>query len=146
MPRLPAAFNLPVALPGFDPEILPIAGPPGLFLPGYLLMESLKRVFCGTGVSLDFFEVFTIYFCFRSAKPLPTRGRAGKRKTGIRMGVILDETFCFQMGNHDVAVMVAASINSGIRYDSVGSLIGAALLLGILNAFCVQSCSCSWRR
>ena len=31
--------------------------------------------------------------------------------------------------------MVAASIISGIRYDSVASLIGAALLLGILNAF-----------
>ncbi len=31
--------------------------------------------------------------------------------------------------------MVAASIISGIRYDSVGSLVGAALLLGILNAF-----------
>ena len=31
--------------------------------------------------------------------------------------------------------MVAASIISGIRYDSAGSLIGAALLLGILNAF-----------
>jgi putative membrane protein len=34
-----------------------------------------------------------------------------------------------------VAVMVAASIISGIRYDSVASLLGAALLLGILNAF-----------
>jgi len=31
--------------------------------------------------------------------------------------------------------MVAASIISGIRYDSVASLLGAALLLGILNAF-----------
>ena len=31
--------------------------------------------------------------------------------------------------------MVAASIISGIRYDSVPSLLGAALLLGILNAF-----------
>ncbi len=34
-----------------------------------------------------------------------------------------------------VAVMVAASIISGIRYDTAGALIGAALLLGILNAF-----------
>src|SRR5207248_521614 len=34
-----------------------------------------------------------------------------------------------------VAVMVAASVLHGIRYDSVSSLIGAALLLGILNAF-----------
>jgi putative membrane protein len=34
-----------------------------------------------------------------------------------------------------VAVMVASSIIHGIRYDSTTSLIGAALLLGILNAF-----------
>jgi hypothetical protein len=32
------------------------------------------------GASLDFFELFTIYLCFRSAKPLPTTGRTGKRK------------------------------------------------------------------
>ena len=31
--------------------------------------------------------------------------------------------------------MVASSIIRGIRYDTVASLIGAALLLGILNAF-----------
>ena len=34
-----------------------------------------------------------------------------------------------------VAVMVASSFLHGIRYDSVPALIGAALLLGILNAF-----------
>src|SRR2546426_6009895 len=34
-----------------------------------------------------------------------------------------------------IAVMIAASIIPGIRYDSVGALILAALLLGILNAF-----------
>src|SRR6059058_4794093 len=34
-----------------------------------------------------------------------------------------------------IAVMVAAALIHGIRYDSIGSLIGAALLLGILNAF-----------
>src|SRR5438445_9044908 len=34
-----------------------------------------------------------------------------------------------------IAVMIAASIISGIRYDSVGALILAALLLGFLNAF-----------
>jgi putative membrane protein len=43
--------------------------------------------------------------------------------------------FVFRWAITTVAVMVAASIISGIRYDSVGSLIGAALLLGILNAF-----------
>ena len=31
--------------------------------------------------------------------------------------------------------MVAAGVIGGIRYDSLASLIGAALLLGILNAF-----------
>ncbi|MEY2490196.1 MAG: putative rane protein [Verrucomicrobiota bacterium] len=34
-----------------------------------------------------------------------------------------------------VAVMIAPVFISGIRYDTVGALIGAALLLGILNAF-----------
>jgi putative membrane protein len=43
--------------------------------------------------------------------------------------------FVFRWAITTVAVMVASSILSGIRYDSVGSLIGAALLLGILNAF-----------
>ena len=43
--------------------------------------------------------------------------------------------FVFRWAITTVAVLVAASVISGIRYDSVGSLIGAALLLGILNAF-----------
>jgi putative membrane protein len=34
-----------------------------------------------------------------------------------------------------VAVMVASSVIHGIRYDTVAALIGASLLLGILNAF-----------
>ena len=34
-----------------------------------------------------------------------------------------------------VAVMVTPAFVSGIRYDTTGALIGAALLLGILNAF-----------
>jgi putative membrane protein len=34
-----------------------------------------------------------------------------------------------------VAVMVAPVFVSGIRYDTTGALVGAALLLGILNAF-----------
>jgi putative membrane protein len=44
-------------------------------------------------------------------------------------------SFVFRWLTTTVAVMVAASVPLGIRYDSVGSLIGAALLLGILNAF-----------
>lgn len=43
--------------------------------------------------------------------------------------------FVFRWAVTTVAVMVAAAIITGIRYDSVGSLLGAALLLGILNAF-----------
>jgi putative membrane protein len=34
-----------------------------------------------------------------------------------------------------IAVMVASSVIRGIRYDTVAALIGASLLLGILNAF-----------
>jgi putative membrane protein len=44
--------------------------------------------------------------------------------------------FLFRWIITTVAVMVAAwLLQPGIRYDSPGSLIGAALLLGILNAF-----------
>ena len=43
--------------------------------------------------------------------------------------------FVFRWAVTTVAVMVTSSIIHGIRYDTVASLIGAALLLGILNAF-----------
>ena len=43
--------------------------------------------------------------------------------------------FVFRWIITTVAVMVAPAFVSGIRYDTVGALIGAALLLGILNAF-----------
>lgn len=43
--------------------------------------------------------------------------------------------FVFRWAITTVAVMVASSLIHGIRYDSVASLVGAALLLGILNAF-----------
>ena len=43
--------------------------------------------------------------------------------------------FVFRWAITTVVVMVASSIIHGIRYDSVAALIGAALLLGILNAF-----------
>jgi putative membrane protein len=43
--------------------------------------------------------------------------------------------FVFRWITTTLAVMVAAAFISGIRYDNMGSLIGAALLLGILNAF-----------
>ncbi len=43
--------------------------------------------------------------------------------------------FVFRWLFTTLAVMVASSIISGIRYDGAASLIAAALLLGILNAF-----------
>ncbi|MFL6530098.1 MAG: phage holin family protein [Chthoniobacterales bacterium] len=43
--------------------------------------------------------------------------------------------FLFRWAITTLAVMVASAVISGIRYDSTGSLIAAALLLGILNAF-----------
>lgn len=43
--------------------------------------------------------------------------------------------FVFRWMITTVAVMVVPAFISGIRYDTVGALIGAALLLGILNAF-----------
>lgn len=43
--------------------------------------------------------------------------------------------FVFRWAITTVAVMVVPAFISGIRYDTMGSLIGAALLLGILNAF-----------
>ena len=43
--------------------------------------------------------------------------------------------FVFRWVITTVAVMITPAFVSGMRYDTVGSLIGAALLLGILNAF-----------
>src|SRR5437764_14745874 len=43
--------------------------------------------------------------------------------------------FVFRWVVTTVAVMVASSVIHGIRYDTVAALIGASLLLGILNAF-----------
>ena len=43
--------------------------------------------------------------------------------------------FALRWAATTIAVMVASSIIRGIRYDTVAALIGASLLLGILNAF-----------
>src|SRR5207302_3596534 len=43
--------------------------------------------------------------------------------------------FVFRWVATTIAVLVASSIIRGIRYDTVAALIGASLLLGILNAF-----------
>jgi putative membrane protein len=49
--------------------------------------------------------------------------------------VIGIKQFVFRWATTTVAVMVASSIIGGIRYDTIAALIGASLLLGILNAF-----------
>lgn len=43
--------------------------------------------------------------------------------------------FLIRWGITAVSVMAAAWVVPGIRYDSVGVLLGASLLLGIINAF-----------
>ncbi|HEY6154402.1 MAG TPA: phage holin family protein [Candidatus Udaeobacter sp.] len=43
--------------------------------------------------------------------------------------------FVFRWAVTTIAVMVASSVIRGIHYDTVAALIGASLLLGILNAF-----------
>ena len=43
--------------------------------------------------------------------------------------------FIFRWAVTTIAVMVASAVIHGIRYDTVPALIGASLLLGILNAF-----------
>lgn len=43
--------------------------------------------------------------------------------------------FVFRWAVTAAAVMVTTEINRGLRVDGVGALLGAALLLGILNAF-----------
>lgn len=43
--------------------------------------------------------------------------------------------FIFRWAITTVAVIIAASLIRGIRYDTAGALILASLLLGILNAF-----------
>ena len=43
--------------------------------------------------------------------------------------------FVFRWIVTTVAVLVTSAILPGIRYDGLGALLGAALLLGILNAF-----------
>lgn len=61
-----------------------------------------------------------------------SQGVAWRRAMGLRCGV---RHFVFRWLVTTLAVMIASALLTGIRYDSWGSLIGAALLLGILNAF-----------
>ena len=57
-------------------------------------------------------------------------------KIGLIKGDVIGiKRFVFRWATTTVAVMVASSVIRGIRYDTVAALIGASLLLGILNAF-----------
>jgi putative membrane protein len=59
----------------------------------------------------------------------------GTKKSSCGTTILAMKHFVFRWAITTVSVMVAASVISGIRCDSATSLIGAALLLGILNAF-----------
>lgn len=89
--------------------------------------------------SVGDFELFAIYFCFWWAKPLPEERASAsgiRHESGFQTSANLTmRHFLFRWAITTVAVMVAAFMINGIRYDSVASLVGAALLLGILNAF-----------
>lgn len=85
-------------------------------------------------VPFAFLAILKQYRCTRPSgirKPFSQRiGMYAKASLAYRM-----RHFIFRWLTTTVAVMVATSLIHGIRYDSAGSLIGAALLLGILNAF-----------
>jgi putative membrane protein len=68
-------------------------------------------------------------------RPLRKQFLAGFRQSGRLEDVTRMKHFVFRWAITTIAVMVASSIIHGIRYDSVAALIGAALLLGIFNAF-----------
>jgi putative membrane protein len=88
---------------------------------------------------LDFLATFV---CFGCCETEYWSGEGCKRILAKRLR---DETnfayraamrnFVIRWLTTTVAVMTAAAFINGIRYDSAASLIGAALLLGILNAF-----------
>jgi len=62
-------------------------------------------------------------------------GRTSLAESRIPDKFVFMRHFVFRWGITTVAVMVASSLIHGIRYDNAAALIGAALLLGILNAF-----------
>ena len=81
--------------------------------------------------------VFQFEFHYRISVASPVRKRIFKsfcQNPLVAVGFNMRH-FVFRWIATTVAVMVAAQILSGIRYDTTGSLIAAALLLGILNAF-----------
>src|SRR5262249_26962139 len=57
----------------------------------------------------------------------------GQREWGRVLSIM--RHFVFRWAITTVAVMITPAFISGIRYDTLGALLAAALLLGILNAF-----------
>ena len=72
---------------------------------------------------------------FTAHRPVRKRFLARVRRSDKLQKLPKMKHFVFRWAITTIAVMVASSIIHGIRYDTVASLIGAALLLGILNAF-----------
>ncbi len=89
----------------------------------------------GAAASFDFFELFAIYFSSASAS-LYAQEKAAQAEIGTYPQISRSmRHFLFRWAITTIAVLVAAGVIHGIRYDSLTSLVGAALLLGILNAF-----------
>jgi putative membrane protein len=72
---------------------------------------------------------------FTAHRPVRKRFLAGVQRSDKLQKLPKMKHFVFRWAITTIAVMVASSIIHGIRYDTVAALIGAALLLGILNAF-----------
>jgi putative membrane protein len=72
---------------------------------------------------------------FTAHRPVRKRFLACAQRSDKLQKVSKMKHFVFRWAITTIAVMVASSIIHGIRYDTVAALIGAALLLGILNAF-----------
>ena len=87
-------------------------------------------IFLATFLPLDDWE--TEYRVAGCCKRILQTGLHEARNCAYRAAV---RHFVFRWLITTVAVMVAAAFVGGIRYDSTGALIAAALLLGILNAF-----------
>ncbi len=87
-------------------------------------------VFFGTGVMEIGFESIS-----GEARDCKRFSQSGCVARAFSPTVATVRHFVFRWMVTTVAVMVASALVSGIRYDSIGALIGAALLLGILNAF-----------
>ena len=80
-------------------------------------------------VGVDDFNPFTAH------RPLRKRFLARLQRSDKLQKLPKMKHFVFRWAITTIAVMVASSIIHGIRYDTLAALIGAALLLGILNAF-----------